>query len=63
MWREEKLFANATEPTRVAVLSMLRSFAMALKMVAGVTKFSKCCECAGFQSFVFPLSPFALMKA
>ena len=39
MCREEKLFANATEPTRVAGLSMLRSFAVALKIVAGVTKF------------------------
>ena len=46
--REEKLFGNATEPTRVAELSMLRGFAVALKMVAGVTEFSKCCECAGF---------------
>ena len=37
-----------TESTRVAVLSMLLSFAVALKIVAGVTEFSKCCERAGF---------------
>ena len=45
---KKKLFANATEPTGVEELSMLRSFGVALKMVAGVTEFSKCCVCAGF---------------
>ena len=42
------MFAIAAEPTGVAERSMLRSFAVALKIVAGVTEFSKCCQRAGF---------------
>ena len=47
--REEKIvFANATEPTGVAELSVLGSIAVALKIVVGVSEFSKCCEHTGF---------------
>ena len=49
--REEKIvFANATEPTGVVELSMLRSCMVAFKIVAGVTEFLNRCESEAFNT-------------